>query len=189
MDKEQPFVVYAINGSSRKERGQTARRLRTIVKGLRELHVQAHIIHLARTHLDFCDGHLTPRRRPDIRRLLEKLETADGIIFGTPTYWFNMSALMKNLLDRLTVTEDRWTLEGTVAGFVATGSKHEDGAMIALSLLAATVNHLGMVTFPYNMIYFQGRSGPDWAERDVKKYARRMLTMMKVVRTSGPMSW
>jgi len=72
-----------------------------------------------------------------------------------------MSALMKNLLERLTVTEQGWTLEGRVAGFVATGSKQEDGAMIGLSSLAATVNHLGIVTFPYSMIYFRGASGPD----------------------------
>ncbi len=189
MGRQRPFVVYAINGSSRKEKGQTARRLGTIVKGLRGLHVRADIIHVARTHLALCDGQQSPRRRADIRRLLEKLEAADGIIFGTPTYWFNMSALMKNLLDRLTVTEDGWTLEGKVAGFVATGSKHEDGAMIALSSLAAIVNHFGMVTFPYSLIYFRGSSGPDWAERDVKKYAGRMLKMMQLVRTAGPNGW
>jgi hypothetical protein len=122
---------------------------------------RAGIIHLAKEQLNSCDGSQTPKRRADIDRLLTKLEAADGIVFGTPTYWFNMSALMKNLLERLTVTEQGWTLEGRVAGFVATGSKQEDGAMIGLSSLAATVNHLGMVTFPYSMIYFRGASGPD----------------------------
>jgi len=112
MDKRRPFVVYAINGSSRSEKGQTARRLRTIVEGLRDLHVRADIIHLARTRLAFCDGQQTPRRRADIRRLLEKLETADGIIFGTPTYWFNMSALTKNLLDRLNASSALPALAG-----------------------------------------------------------------------------
>jgi len=189
MEASHQFVVYAINGSARKRSGQTARRLESIAKGLRALGVRAEIIHLAREKLAFCDGIQTPRRRADISRLLAKLEVADGIIFGTPTYWFNMSALMKNLLERLTVTEQGWTLEGRVAGFIATGSKQEDGAMIALSSIAATVNHFGMVTFPYSMVYFRGTSGPGWAKRDVKGYARRMLEMIKLVRTRGPKGW
>jgi multimeric flavodoxin WrbA len=160
------------------------------LKGLRELGVRAGIIHLAKEQLDFCDGSQTPTRHADINRLLMKLENADRIIFGTPTYWFNMSALMKNLLERLTVTEKGWTLEGKVAGFVATGDRQEDGAMIALSSMAAPVNHFGMVTFPYSMIYFRGASGPAWAERDIRgRYATRMLRMMELMRQRGPESW
>jgi hypothetical protein len=44
-----------------------------------------------------------------------------------------------------------------VAGFVATGEEKEDGAMSALSSLCATATHLGMITFPYSMMYFRGK--------------------------------
>ena len=76
-----------------------------------------------REHLAYCDGTQNPKRTDDIDKLLKRLENADGIIFGTPTYWFNMSARMKNLLERFIVTEkgNEYTLEGIVAGFVATG--------------------------------------------------------------------
>lgn len=70
-----------------------------------------------------------------------------------------MSALMKNLLERLTVTEQGWTLEGRVAGFVATGSKQEDGAMIGLSSLAATVNHLGHIPLQHDLLPGSLRAG------------------------------
>jgi hypothetical protein len=83
---------------------------------------------------------------------------------------------MKNLLERLVVTEKN---ECIVAGFEATGDAKEDGAMIALSNLSATLNHLGMITFPYSMIYFRGNGGPKWATDDLKEFPRRMLTMMK----------
>jgi len=182
MNGRHAFKVCAINGSSRGSNGQTARRLGGIVAGLRALGVRAETVHLAKTPLAPCDGSEVPKRRADITALLKKLEAADGIIFGTPTYWFNMSALMKNLIDRLTVTEKGWTLEGKVAGFVATGAPQEDGAMMALSTLGAAVNHLGMLTFPYSMIYFRGRSGPDWAEKDIEKYPARMLKMLECVR-------
>ena len=189
MEGSRQFVVYAINGSARKRPGQTARRLESIAGGLRALGVRAELIHLAREKLAFCDGSETPKRRADIDRLLVKLEAADGIVFGTPTYWFSMSALMKNLLERLTVTERGWTLEGKVAGFLATGHKQEDGAMIALSSIAAAVNHFGMITFPYSMIYFRGTSGPEWARRDIQRYPKRMLEMMKLVRSRGQKGW
>jgi multimeric flavodoxin WrbA len=183
MPRSSPVRVYAINGSSRKN-GQTARRLNSIVAGLRRRRAEADLIHLVDENLAFSDGRQEPTSvPPDITTLLKKLRQADGIILGTPTYWFNMSGLMKNFLDRLVVTDEtKWTLKGTVVGFVATGSAQEDGAMIALSTMAATANHLGLITFPYSMIYFRGSRGPMWAEGDVRRYAARMVTMIQLVR-------
>lgn len=117
--------------------------------------------------------------RPDIQKILKYLTKADGIVFGTPTYWFNMSGLMKTFIDRLTVTEKGWTLEWKVAGFVARGDKDGDGAMTAITTMAGALNHLGMVTFPYSMIYFRG-DGPSWAKDDLRSYAKRMLEMVKI---------
>jgi multimeric flavodoxin WrbA len=114
------------------------------------------------------------------------LKKADGIILGTPTYWFNMSGLMKNFIDRLTVTEKNWMLEDKVAGFVVTGSKDEDGAMMATTSMVAALNHLGMVIFPYSMLYFRGRSGPKWAQDDLRDFAKGMLRMIKLIRDGAP---
>jgi multimeric flavodoxin WrbA len=139
--------VYVINGSSRTG-GETARYLAAIAASVQDLGHRSRMIHLVRLGLAPCDGRLTPPLRADFRPLFQRLERADAIVFGTPTYWFSMSALMKNFLERLLVAEQGWPLEGKVAGYLATGSRHEDGAMIALSSLAATTNHLGMVTFP-----------------------------------------
>lgn len=172
--------ICAINGSSRVD-GQTARRLSVILKDAEKLGAHTRLIHLAKVRLAPCDGSETPRLRRDFRGIFEALSEADGIIFGTPTYWFNMSGLMKNFLDRLTVMERHWTLDHKVAGFVATGHFKEDGAMIALSSLAATVNGLGMVVPPYALLYFQG-SGSAWARSDWRKYAGWMIDMINLVR-------
>lgn len=175
--------VCLINGSSRTG-GQTAGLLNKIRKQFDTRGASASVIHLRNARLGACDGSQTPRLRPDFRPLFTRLTAADGIIFATPTYWFNMSGLMKTLLERLTVAENGWPLEGKVAGFIATGSSHEDGAMVALTSMAAMANHLGMVTFPYSMVYIrQGR--PGWAKTAVANYAENMTHMIRVMERDG----
>jgi len=176
--------ICAINGSSRVD-GQTARRLTVILKDAENLGARTRLIHLVRARLAPCDGSEAPRLRRDFRGIFHMLKEADAIIFGTPTYWFNMSGLMKNFLDRLTVMERQWTLDYKVAGFVATGHPKEDGAMIALSNLVATVNGLGMMVPPYGLLYFRG-SGSAWARSDWRKYAGWMIDMVNLVRHRSP---
>ena len=38
--------------------------------------------------------------KDDMQPLYQKIRNAQGIIFATPVYWFNMSAQMKLLIDR-----------------------------------------------------------------------------------------
>src|SRR5262245_24326577 len=190
MKRSQTPFVCAINGSSRRD-GHTAERLGAIVKDLTRLKADATLVHLIDHRLAPSDGiQDDPARHPDFEPLLKEIERADAIIFGTLTYWFKMSGLMKNLFDRLIVAEEpRWTLEGTVAGFIAVGSKDEDGAMVALSSMAATANHLGMVTFPYSMVYFRGSSGPSWAKDSLKHYAEAMLDMIDLMGARRDRPW
>jgi multimeric flavodoxin WrbA len=152
--------------------------------------VRTELVHLRQEQLDPCDGTQDPSLRADFRSLYNRLLRADGIILGTPTYWFNMSGLMKNLLDRLLIAEEQedWPLEGKVAGFIATGEPHEDGAMIALSSMAATANHLGMITFPYSMVYLR-EDRPTWAKKTARVYAENMLHMIELVRRDEGAEW
>jgi len=179
------IFICAINGSSRLD-GETARRVKAILKDAEDLGAKTKLINLAKHPLQFCDGSEEPKMRRDLEAIIKTLKKADGIIFGTPTYWFNMSGLMKNFIDRLTIAEKDWMLHYKVAGFVVTGSKHEDGAVMTITSMAAALNHLGMVIFPYSMLYFRGRSGPKWAQKDLPEFAKRMLHMIKLIRDGGP---
>ena len=91
--------------------------------------------------------------------------------------------MKKNLLERLIVTEkdDDYTMEGIVAGFVATGDAKEDGAMIALSTMAATIN-LQHDLFPR-------RKGTSVGEKDLKEYPKRMIKMMTSARHQRKKGW
>jgi hypothetical protein len=71
-----------------------------------------------------------------------------------------------------------------VAGFIATGSCQENGAMVALTSMAAMTNHLGMVTVPYSMVYIR-RGQPGWAKTAIANYAEDMLHMVDMMAGDG----
>jgi multimeric flavodoxin WrbA len=72
-------------------------------------------VFLSDYHLEYCRGckqcfikgkEFCPSK-DDRDKLLEKMEHSDGVIFATPTYAFQVSARMKNFLDRLAFIDHR----------------------------------------------------------------------------------
>ena len=95
---------------------------------------------------------------------LDDLRGADGLAFGTPTRYGNMTAQMKQLIDS---TADLWLageLEGKPASiFVSTASTHGGQETTALTMMVPLL-HLGMIIVgvPYSvpgMIHTEGRGG------------------------------
>jgi NAD(P)H dehydrogenase (quinone) len=75
----------------------------------------------------------------------EVLEEADAVIFGTPSYFGNMSGQMRTFLDSLGDLWKRNALVGTVGSvFVSSGSQH-GGQEAAILSFHPTLLHLGMV--------------------------------------------
>jgi NAD(P)H dehydrogenase (quinone) len=94
----------------------------------------------------------------------EDLKSADGIIFGSPTRYGNMTAQMKALIDG---TAQLWLsggMEGKPAGvFTSTASTH-GGQETTLLTMAVPLLHLGMIIVgvPYSapgMIHTEARGG------------------------------
>jgi NAD(P)H dehydrogenase (quinone) len=95
---------------------------------------------------------------------LDDLREADGVIFGSPTRYGNMTAQMKQLIDS---TADLWMngqLEGKPAGvFTSTASTHGGQETTLLTMMAPLI-HLGMIIVgvPYSvpgMIHTEARGG------------------------------
>ena len=63
--------------------------------------------------------------KDDMQPLYQKIEEADGIIFASPVYWFNMSAQMKLFIDRTYAvhSENGYALTGKDVAVILT---HED---------------------------------------------------------------
>jgi NAD(P)H dehydrogenase (quinone) len=95
---------------------------------------------------------------------LEDLTEADGILFGTPTRYGNMTAQMKQLIDSTAGLWLEGALEGKPAGvFTSTGSTH-GGQETTLLTMMVPLLHLGMVIVgvPYStegMLHTEARGG------------------------------
>ena len=95
---------------------------------------------------------------------LNDLKDADGIVFGTPTRFGNMTAQMKRLFDSLAQLWMAGDLEGKPAGlFTSTATAHGGQETTPFTMMAPLL-HLGMliVGVPYStpgMLHTEGRGG------------------------------
>lgn len=85
--------------------------------------------------------------------ILERLLSADIVIFATPVWWNNMSSLMQRVVERLDELHDRIMegkpsgLENKKAGIIITGDS--DGAQSIIAGLANFFNAIGLNLPPY----------------------------------------
>jgi len=95
---------------------------------------------------------------------VEDLRTADGVIFGSPTRFGNMTAQMKQLIDSTAKLWLSGEMEGKPAGvFTSTASTHGGQETTLLTMMVPLI-HLGMVIVgvPYStagMIHTEARGG------------------------------
>src|SRR5262245_12728454 len=95
---------------------------------------------------------------------LDDLRQADGVIFGSPTRYGNMTAQMKQLIDSTASMWLKGEMEGKPAGvFTSTASTH-GGQETTLLTMMVPLLHLGMliVGVPYSvegMLHTEGRGG------------------------------
>jgi NAD(P)H dehydrogenase (quinone) len=95
---------------------------------------------------------------------LDDLRQADGVIFGSPTRYGNMTAQMKQLIDSTSSLWRNGEMEGKPAGvFTSTASTHGGQESTLLTMMIPLL-HLGMliVGLPYShpaMIHTEARGG------------------------------
>jgi NAD(P)H dehydrogenase (quinone) len=103
---------------------------------------------------------------------LDDLKAADGIAFGTPTRFGNMTAQMKRLFDAAAPLWLEGSLEGKPAGvFVSTATTHGGQETTPFTMMAPLL-HLGMIVVgvPYStpgMLHTEGRGGSPYAPSTV----------------------
>jgi NAD(P)H dehydrogenase (quinone) len=95
---------------------------------------------------------------------LDDLRAADGIIFGSPTRYGNMTAQMKQLIDTTGELWSKGEMEGKPAGlFTSTATTHGGQESTLLTMMNPLI-HLGMIIVgvPYStagMLHTEGRGG------------------------------
>ena len=95
---------------------------------------------------------------------LDDLGQADGVIFGSPTRYGNMTAQMKQLIDSTASLWLKGEMEGKPAGvFTSTGSTHGGQETTLLTMMVPLI-HLGMIIVgvPYStegLLHTEARGG------------------------------
>jgi NAD(P)H dehydrogenase (quinone) len=103
---------------------------------------------------------------------LEDLKTPDGIVFGTPTRYGNMTSQMKALFDQTAELWMQGVFEGKPAGiFTSTATTHGGQETTGFTMMAPLL-HLGMIIVgvPYStpgMMHTEGRGGTPYAASTV----------------------
>lgn len=96
--------ILAVNGSPRK--GNTDFMLNIILDSAKENGVETEIVYLRDRKIEFCDGCDYCKKtkechiKDDMQEIYKKLESADIIVLASPNYFFNVTAIMKNFMDR-----------------------------------------------------------------------------------------
>ncbi len=100
--------VLGISGSARKD-GNTAILIRRVFEPLQAVGIECELVQLAHKRIHGCTacykcaedkGGNCAGVRDDANDVIAKMTEADGIILGSPTYYSDMSAEMKALIDR-----------------------------------------------------------------------------------------
>lgn len=104
--RKKNMKIVAIVGSPRKK-GNTSTLLSEVCKGAQEMGFETEIVFLSDYALKDCIGCEGCSKtgvcvvQDDMQTLYKKIKSSDALILGSPTYFYNVSGLMKSFLDRL----------------------------------------------------------------------------------------
>ncbi len=125
-----PITVVGLSGSLRKG-SHTRTAVEIALEGAAQAGASTRLIDLRDYDLPFSSG--DPRERnypPDVYRLREDIQNADGVILGSPEYHGGMSGVLKNALDLMGFQEFEGKLIGLVG--VSGGQMGASNALVSL---------------------------------------------------------
>ena len=140
--------VLGIVCSPRKE-GNTEILMREALAEVGELGAETELVLVADKNIAPCDGcgacmeKGICKVKDDMQMIYQQLESADGLIFGTPVYFLNVTAQAKAVMDRTYALLRTRGLRGKVAGALV--AVRRVGAGQVLSLLYSYFNAQRMI--------------------------------------------
>ena len=101
--------VLAINGSPKGEFGNTEVLLKPFLEGCAETGAEIETIYLNDKNIEHCSGCFTCWTKTpgkcihddDMAELLNKISQADIMVYATPLYYYTVTGLMKDFMDRM----------------------------------------------------------------------------------------
>jgi len=132
--------VLAINGSHRK--GNTEAMLKRILDGAKSKGAAIELVNLREKDVKMCKACMgcettnTCDIEDEFPRLFEKLLKADLVILGSPNYFNNVSALMKNFIDRMNANWENPAIRGKKVVLVMPGGQGQSSREKGMSAFA-----------------------------------------------------
>ena len=121
--------VLLLNGSPRK--GNTFSALEIIAKGIKDnLQAEVELLDVTKYDVkgcmacDYCVSHngKCVNQKDDGQLFADKMEEADVIIFGSPVYWWGISAQLKVVIDRMYMKNFQKEKKYKQIGIIAIGA-------------------------------------------------------------------
>lgn len=106
--------IVGIAGSLRPD-SYSQMALEVAAEKVQKLGAEVEILDLRKLKLPFCDGGDDYPDYPDVRRLQDAFNSADGMMLVSPEYHGSISGVLKNALDLMSFDQ----LSGKVAGFIS----------------------------------------------------------------------
>ena len=129
--------VIGLSGSPIKD-GNTETAIKAVLQGARGRGAEVESIRLYGVEIapcDACDACVAGHGcviRDGATAILERLEGAQAVVFGSPVYWFAVSGVLKNLVDRTYYAAHHKSLAGKRIAVILV--QHSSGAEDALGL-------------------------------------------------------
>ena len=172
--------VLCIAGSARPDSYST-QALRALIQAAGEKNCE--LVRLADVKIEHCDGSNVCMdkgecwKKDDMDGLLTKCRKADAIVLASPTYYSNVSGLLKDFIDRCLPAYYDGGLKGKVGLSIV--AEQVEGAMLASKCIGEYFRHHGMVSAGELML----RNKFDDTDRAaVEAAAKTLLAMVNMSR-------
>ena len=181
--------VLLINGSPN-EKGCTYTALTIIAESLKENGVDSEIVHVGKNCVMGCIGcgacsekHRCVFDGSIVNEVLDKMETCDGLVVGSPVYFASPAGTLTSLLDRIFMAGNNFRLKPAAA--IATARR--GGMTPTVDVIHKYYECVGMPIVPgnyYNMIF--GRSPKELLEdkegvQTMREIGKNMAWMLKCI--------
>lgn len=139
--------ILGIVCSPRKE-GNTEILVREALKGASEVGGETELITVADKNIAPCDGcdacqeNGICKLKDDMQAIYQQLESVDGVIFGTPVYFINVSAQAKAVMDRTYALLRSRGLRGKVAAALVAARRVGAGQVLSLLYSFFTIHRM-----------------------------------------------
>ncbi|HYW19539.1 MAG TPA: NADPH-dependent FMN reductase [Nodularia sp. (in: cyanobacteria)] len=128
--------IVGLGGSLRPD-SYTQIALKVAAQRVEALGAEVEILDLRQLNLPFCHGGKDYSEYPDVQRLRDTVNSADGLILATPEYHGGVSGVLKNTLDLMSFDE----LSNKVTGLLSVlGGQSNSNALNDLRIIMRWVH-------------------------------------------------